>query len=105
MEPEPRILRQREEAGISTRALASQIGANPAYLSRVERGPVPPSGDLVDGAAKAFECNAADPSVLDGRAAPCWREEAIAESPEETAGSMGAALAGSVAQSQTAYGR
>ena len=104
MELGQHIRKQREGAGISIRVLASKIGVNATYLSRVERGLVPPSDDLLDGVAKALGCSAEELFVLAGSVPPAWKK-AIAESPEKAAESMGAALAGCVAEPQAAYGR
>jgi len=98
------IRQQREKTGISIRKLAAKVEVSPAYLSRVERGIVPPSDALINAVAKAFETTVEKFFLLAGRVPPNW-QRAIAKSPERAVDSIGSALAECVAEAQTAYGR
>jgi len=104
MELGEHIRQRREEAGVSIRGLAAEMRVSPAYLSRVERGLVPPSDDLLNAVAEALECSLEELFLLAGRVPPRWKD-AIAESPERTTESLRVALADRVAEPRAAYER
>jgi transcriptional regulator with XRE-family HTH domain len=49
------LRRLRSEQGKSLRSVARDLGVDPSYLSRVERGEKPPSDDLQDRAARYYD--------------------------------------------------
>ena len=97
-----RNLRQR--AGLSLRKLADVTRTNPSYLSRVERGQVPPSDDLVRAVATALGVEHDELFLLAGRVPPGW-QGAIGASPCRVTRGLRAALAESVAEASPAYAR
>jgi transcriptional regulator with XRE-family HTH domain len=72
-----RKLRIRKKA--SLRSIAASLCVEPAYLSRVERGLVTPSNDLLRRASRVFACNADALSLLAGRV-PAELRPKVAES-------------------------
>jgi len=97
------VLREiRQERGLSLRAAASKLGVDPAYLSRVEAGKVPPSESLVECAAREFQLDPDELLLLSGRVPPSW-QETIASAPREATENLRAALAGGIAEAHAAY--
>jgi len=94
----------RQVAGLTLRKLAQAARTNPSYLSRVERGLVPPSDGLVSAVAKALRVQPEELFLLAGRVPPRWRE-AIHASPARATQTLQAALTNSVGESAVAYGR
>lgn len=67
-------LRARREAlGHSLRAVATEVGVDVAYLSRVERGIVPPSESLLTQLALALDLPTEELLLLDGRIPSEWQ--------------------------------
>jgi putative DNA methylase len=97
------IRRCRQEANLSLRKLAELVRVNPAYLSRVERGLVPPSHALVRALAEAIGVEE-DLLRLSGRIPESW-QPAIMSSPARAVETLRTALAHCVAEPTTAYGR
>ena len=58
MELGPYIRHRREKASLSLRKVAEQVQVNPSYLSRVERGMIPPSEVLIRALARALGAEA-----------------------------------------------
>jgi len=94
----------RQGAGLSLRKVAEAARTNPSYLSRVERGLVPPSDALVKAVAAALGVESEELFLLAGRVPPGW-QEAIGASPSLAAKRLRAALSESVAEAQPSYGR
>ena len=67
--------------GHSLRALATRVGVDPAYLSRVERGLVPASQSFLRAVSRVLDVPIENLFLLDGRIPPSWRA-AISSSPE-----------------------
>jgi transcriptional regulator with XRE-family HTH domain len=62
------LLRElREERGESLRAAAQQLGVDPSYLSRLERGEKAPSGQLIQKASKLYAVPAEILELAEGR--------------------------------------
>ena len=61
------IRERRQAAAVSLRSLARTVGCDPAFLSRVEAGKVPPSDELIPRLAQALACEESELSVLTGR--------------------------------------
>jgi transcriptional regulator with XRE-family HTH domain len=54
--PLAELLRElRETRGTSLRAAARELGVDPSYLSRIERGKKPPSDSVLDRAANYYD--------------------------------------------------
>ena len=56
-----RISELRMEQGLSLRVMAKEIGVQPAYVSKIENGEVPPSEKFIQDAAKILN---EDPNAL-----------------------------------------
>ncbi len=98
------ILRQRrQEVGLSLRALAQRLGIDPAYLSRVEKGRVPPSEQLLRGLSAALEWNVDELFLLAGRL-PESLQHFVALEPEKVTAALTGLAAMVVAEPQTPYG-
>ena len=80
MELSSYIRGRRQEAGFSLRKLAEAVHVSPAYLSRVERGMVPPSETLVRTIAEVLGTETEELFLLAGRVPASWRRT-IAASP------------------------
>lgn len=74
------IREQRLTAGHTLRALAALIDVHPSYLSRVERGLVPPSDALLYSVSDVLGLNIEEMFLRDGRVPPNW-QPAISASP------------------------
>jgi putative DNA methylase len=98
------IRRYRQEANLPLRKLAQLVRVNPAYLSRVERGLVPPSDALVRALAEVIEVEFEDLLLLSGRIPESW-QPAIMSSPARAVETLRTALADCVAESTTAHSR
>ncbi|MBI3015784.1 MAG: helix-turn-helix domain-containing protein [Candidatus Tectomicrobia bacterium] len=61
------IRNRRTSLGISLRLAAQKLGVDPAYLSRVEAGKVPPSEQLIHRLARFLECPEDEILLLAGR--------------------------------------
>jgi putative DNA methylase len=85
------IRRRREKAGLSLRSLATQASVSPAYLSRVERGVVPASEELLRQIAVALACPEEELLLADGRIPESW-QSTIDAAPEEAAAAIRSAL-------------
>lgn len=98
------ILRQRRtKAGLSLRALASRLGIDPAYLSRVEKGTVPPSEQLLRGLSGALDWNHDELLLLAGRLPDSLRHF-VALEPEKVTAALTGLAAMVVAERQMPYG-
>lgn len=64
----------RERKGLSLRSLSSALGVDPAYLSRVEAGKVPPSEALLTKAAVLLGVDADELLIMSGRLPSGWQE-------------------------------
>jgi DNA modification methylase/transcriptional regulator with XRE-family HTH domain len=60
------VKRKRAERALSLRLVASRVGVDPAYLSRVESNKVPPSEHLVEQLAPILQCSLDDLSLMAG---------------------------------------
>ena len=98
------IRHQRENQGLSLRKLAEQVQVDPAYLSRVERGIIPPSDTLVHSLAKVLEIEDDAMLLLSGRVPASW-QQAIAAVPNRAANTIRQALADICAEPSVTYGR
>jgi len=98
-------LRQcRQTAGLSLRKLAEIGQINPAYLSRVERGIVPPSDAFIRLIADALKIESESLFLLAGRVPTNW-QKAISNSPSRVAETFRSVLDSYVAEPKTPYGR
>jgi transcriptional regulator with XRE-family HTH domain/SAM-dependent methyltransferase len=98
------IRRRREKADLSLRKVAEQVRVNPSYLSRVERGIIPPSEVLIRALAGALGAEAEELLLIAGRVPANW-QKAIATAPNRAVQTIRAALAESCAEPTVAYGR
>ncbi len=98
------IRRCRQAAGLSLRELAELGQINPAYLSRVERGIVPPSDALIRLVADALKIESESLFLLAGRVPANW-QKAISNSPSRIAEGFRSVLDGYVAEPKSPYGR
>lgn len=98
------IRRRRQAAGLPLRRMAEMVHVSPAYLSRVERGMVPPSGALVRAAAHALGADSEELLLLAGRLPVEW-QKAISASPARAVETLRSALASCVAEPAATYGR
>src|SRR4030067_449948 len=98
------IRRCRQTAGLSLRELAEIGQISPAYLSRVERGIVPPSDGLIQSLADALKIEPESLFLLAGRVPAKW-QKAISNSPSRIAASFRNFLNGCVAEPKIPYGR
>jgi len=98
------LRRCRQAAGLSLRELAEIGQINPAYLSRVERGIVPPSDALIRSIADALKIESESLFLLAGRVPANW-QKAISNSPSRIAETFRSVLDGYVAEPKTPYGR
>jgi len=92
----------RRRAGLPLRKLAEATRTNPSYVSRVERGIVPPSDTFLRTAAVALKCNTDELFLLAGRVPPGW-QEAIGAAPSRVMRSLRAALTDSVGEVTAPY--
>lgn len=104
MELGPYIRHRREKAKLSLRKVAEQVRVNPSYLSRVERGVIPPSEVLIRALARALGAEAEELFLIAGRVPEHW-QKAIAASPNRAVQTIRAALAESCAEPTVSYGR
>jgi len=98
------IRRCRQAARLSLRELAEIGQINPAYLSRVERGIVPPSDAFIRSVADALKIEPERLFLLAGRVPANW-QKAISNSPSRIAESFRSVLDSYVAEPKTPYGR
>lgn len=98
------IRRRREAAGLSLRRMAERIDVSPAYLSRVERGLVPPSEVLLRAAARVLRADAEELLLLGGRIPASWRK-AIVGAPARTVEILRQALPDCTGEPSAAYSR
>jgi adenine-specific DNA methylase len=98
------IRRCRSAAGLSLRELAEIGQINPAYLSRVERGIVPPSDAFIRSVADALNIETESLFLLAGRVPANW-QKAISNSPAQIAETFRSVLDNYVADPKTPYGR
>ena len=91
---------RREQLGLSLRSVAQEAGVDPAYLSRVESGKVPPSDQLIHELAGVLRWTEDELLLLAGRL-PATLRELVAREPRRATtalrniGAMVAAEAGS----------
>jgi adenine-specific DNA methylase/DNA-binding XRE family transcriptional regulator len=104
MELGTHIRRHRQAAGLSLRKLAELVRVNPAYLSRVERGIVPPSETLIQTIAIALRAEPEEFLLLAGRMPAHW-QQAIAASPGRVIETFRKVVVDCVAESTTPYSR
>ncbi len=98
-------LRQcRQSAGLSLRELAEIGQISPAYLSRVERGIVPPSDVLIKSIADALKIESESLFLMAGRVPANW-QKAISNSPSRIAETFRSVLDSYVAEPKSPYGR
>lgn len=64
----------RERKGFSLRSFSSALGVDPAYLSRVEAGKVPPSEALLTRAAVLLGVDADELLIMSGKLPSGWQE-------------------------------
>jgi len=98
------IRRCRQGAGLSLRELAEFGQISPAYLSRVERGIVPPSDAFIRSVADALRIESESLFLLAGRVPANW-QRAISNSPSRIAESFRSVLDSYVAEPKSPYGR
>jgi putative DNA methylase len=104
MELGTHIRRHRQAAGLSLRKLAELVRVNPAYLSRVERGIVPPSETLIQTIATALRAEPEEFLLLAGHMPAHW-QQAIAASPGRVIETFRKVVVDCVAESTTPYSR
>lgn len=95
---------QRKRVGISLRETAERVGVNPAYLSRVEAGHVPPSDQLITGLASVLACNEDELLLLAGRV-PQTIQKMVERSPYQAASMLRNIALMSVAEPGETYGQ
>ena len=98
------IRRYRQFAGLSLRELAEIGKINPAYLSRVERGIVPPSDAFIRSVADVLKIEPESLFLLAGRVPAKW-QKAISNSPSLIAETFRNVLDSYVAEPKSPYGR
>ncbi len=99
-----RILRRhRETDGVSLRALAQRLGIDPSYLSRVEKGAVPPSEQLLRGLSVTLDWNVDELFLLAGRL-PESLQHFVALEPEKVTAALTGLAAMVVAEPRSPYG-
>jgi putative DNA methylase len=98
------LRRCRQSAGLSLRELAEIGQINPAYLSRVERGIVPPSEAFIRSVAGALKIEPESLLLMAGRVPANW-QKAISNSPSLIAETFRSVLDSYVAEPRTPYGR
>ncbi len=96
------IRQRRQLAGFSLRKFAAMLHVNPAYLSRVERGIVPPSDTLVQAIAATLGTDAEAFFLLAGRVPQEW-QQTIATAPRRVVETLRTALASCVAETSIPY--
>lgn len=84
--------------------MATLVRVSAAYLSRVERGVVPPSEALVAGAARVLKADLDELLLLAGRVPAGWRK-AIATAPGRTIETLRDALQTCVGETKATYSR
>jgi len=94
----------RQAAGLSLRELAEIGQINPAYLSRVERGVVPPSDAFIRLVADALKIDSESLFLLAGRIPSNW-QKAISNSPSLIVDTIRSVLDNYVAEPKSPYGR
>jgi adenine-specific DNA methylase len=97
------IREKRRGLNLSLRALSGRIRVSPAHLSRVERGLVPASDDLLSAIAGALGLAGDELLLIAGRLPRSW-QETVAASPERAAQRLRSAIAESVGEVAVTYG-
>jgi HTH-type transcriptional regulator, competence development regulator len=85
------IRQRRQLVGFSLRKFAAMLHVNPAYLSRVERGIVPPSDTLIQAIAVTLGTDAEAFLLLAGRVPQEW-QQTIATAPRRAVEMLRTAL-------------
>lgn len=98
------VRRCRQAAGLSLREMAEVGQINPVYLSRVERGIVPPSDALIRSVADVLKIESESLYLLAGRVPANWKK-AISNSPSRIAETFRSVLDSYVAEPKSPYGR
>lgn len=98
------IRRCRQAAGLSLRELAEIGRINPAYLSRVERGIVPPSDAFILSVADVLKIEPESLFLMAGRVPANW-QKAISNSPSLLVDTIRRVLDNYVAEPKSPYGR
>lgn len=96
------IREKRDFAGMSLRDFAKALQVDPAYLSRVEQGKVPPSEALLRQASQILGVDEDELLLLAGRVPETWHE-AIATSPAWALETVRDALSRRVSEPQAPY--
>lgn len=95
---------RRQASGLSLRKLAEMVNVDPAYLSRVERGVVPPSDGLIRAISEALKAECEELHLLAGRVPVSW-QQAMAASPHGAVETIRNVLSNRVAEPVASYGR
>jgi len=82
----------RLSAGFSLRRLAKALRVDPAYISRIESGKVPPSNEIIQSIAKVLKINTDELLLKSGRLPKSW-QKALSNSPLRTVSVIREALA------------
>lgn len=98
------VRRCRQAAGLSLREMAEVGQINPVYLSRAERGIVPPSDVLIRSVADVLKIESESLYLLAGRVPANWKK-AISNSPSRIAETFRSVLDSYVAEPKSPYGR
>lgn len=98
------IRRCRQSARLSLRELAEIGQINPAYLSRIERGIVPPSDAFIRSVADALKIEPESLFLLAGRVPSNWHK-AISNSPSLITETFRSVLDNYIAEPKSPYGR
>jgi len=98
------IKTKRSDMGMSLRETATLIGVNPAYLSRVESGKVPPSDHLIDRLADVLKCSSDELAIMVGRLPPTVRVSLDGQQPYKAAAALRHLAALTAAEPLAPYG-
>jgi len=97
------VRNNRESKGVSLRVLAQRAEVNPAYLSRVEAGKVPPSDQLVARLATLLDCSEEELFLLAGKL-PATIQEFVKREPYRAAMALTGVATMGVAEPTATYG-
>lgn len=98
------IKTKRSDKGMSLRETAALVGVNPAYLSRVECGKVPPSDHLIDRLAEVLNCSSDELAIMVGRLPPTVRISLDGQQPYKAAAALRHLAAMTAAEPTASYG-
>jgi len=97
------VRKNREMKGLSLREVAQGVEVNPAYLSRVEAGKVPPSDQLVTRLAALLDCTEEELLLLAGKL-PTMIQDFVKREPYRAAMALTGVATMGVAEPVATYG-